>query len=115
MGQRKVKSLDFEPITIRAEAHTNKEYPEHGTGRSAPLATCGHCHGKPLLIRRCPPGTSPSTFCAVCQKCGHHTPTTQAARARIVAESAQLRLEIRQVKAIVGRLEEIARKKGRTR
>jgi hypothetical protein len=112
-GQRNVGNI-LEPITLRAEAG-EVIYPEHGTGRTAPLATCGHCHGKPLLVRRCPPKDNPSTFCAVCQKCGHHTPITRAEPTRTLAESAQLKLEIRQVKAIVGRLEGILAKKGRQR
>ena len=55
-------------------------WPEKGTGRTAPLATCGHCGGKPLIIRRC--GTEPKQrgeghkprprYCAVCENCGAH-------------------------------------------
>jgi hypothetical protein len=55
-------------------------WPEKGTGRTAPLATCGHCGGKPLIIRRC--GIEPRVrrdqskprprYCAVCEKCGAH-------------------------------------------
>jgi hypothetical protein len=55
-------------------------WPEKGTGRTAPLATCGHCGGKPLIIRRC--GSEPKQrgeghkprprYCAVCEKCGAH-------------------------------------------
>ena len=59
------------PIDINAEAD-RIIYPEHGTGRTAALATCGHCGGKPLIIRRCPVGRLTSTFCAVCEKCGFH-------------------------------------------
>jgi hypothetical protein len=89
-------------------------YPEHGTGRSAPLATCGHCHGKPLIIRRCPRDSNPATFCGVCQKCGHHHEVTRAdlptrmAQAQALLETRQIGAlvsEVRQVKAIVGRIE----------
>jgi hypothetical protein len=53
-------------------------WPEKGTGRTAPLATCGHCGGKPLIIRRCgleqpcSGGPKRARFCAVCEKCGAH-------------------------------------------
>ena len=51
-------------------------WPEKGTGRAAPLATCGHCGGKPLIIRLCASGSSAgkkwARYCAVCEKCGAH-------------------------------------------
>jgi hypothetical protein len=55
-------------------------WPEKGTGRTAPLATCGHCGGKPLIIRRCgteqrqrgDPSKPRPRYCAVCEKCGAH-------------------------------------------
>jgi hypothetical protein len=43
-------------------------YPEHGTGRTAKLATCHHCGGKPLILRRC----ERRRTCAVCARCGFH-------------------------------------------
>jgi hypothetical protein len=49
-------------------------WPKPGTGRTAPLATCGHCGGGPMIIRRC--GIEGNTrgirFCAVCGECGAH-------------------------------------------
>lgn len=87
-----------------SQERTVAEYPEHGTGRTAPLATCGHCGGKPLIVRRCPRDAEPAKFCAVCQKCGHHHEVIRD-HPQHRAEQAQALLELRQVKAIVGRTE----------
>jgi hypothetical protein len=50
-------------------------WPEKGTGRTAPLATCSHCNGKPLIIRVCgvdAANHNRKRYCAVCEKCGAH-------------------------------------------
>ena len=47
-------------------------WPEKGTGRTAALAVCGHCGGKPLIIRLCGHTASGIRYCAVCEKCGAH-------------------------------------------
>jgi hypothetical protein len=36
---------------VTRDGHVLPTWPERGTGRTAPLATCGHCGGKPLIIR----------------------------------------------------------------
>jgi hypothetical protein len=56
------------PRTQPAPVSAAVIYPEHGTGRTARLATCRHCGGKPLIVRRC----SGRRNCAVCSKCGFH-------------------------------------------
>src|SRR5271157_918921 len=106
------------PPTAKREkqAQMNQQviYPEHGTGRTAPLATCGHCGGKPLIVRRCPRDENPAKFCALCQQCGHHQEVSKA-DLKTRSQQAQALLEIRQVKAIVGRLESEAKKKATRR
>ena len=47
-------------------------WPEKGTGRTAPLAVCGHCAGKPLIIRVCGKSSRGIRYCAVCENCGAH-------------------------------------------
>ena len=48
-------------------------WPERGTGRTAKLATCGHCGGKPLIIRVCGKDSYQRVrHCAVCEVCGAH-------------------------------------------
>jgi len=42
--------------------------PESGAGHTIRLATCSHCGGKPLILRRC----NSRRTCAVCSKCGFH-------------------------------------------
>lgn len=56
------------PRILHAAGPPQLIYPEHGTGRTAKLTTCGHCGGKPLILRRC----SNRRTCAVCSKCGFH-------------------------------------------
>ena len=58
---------------IDRDGHVLPTWPERGTGRTAPLATCGHCGGKPLIIRLCgKDGYGRIRHCAVCEKCGSH-------------------------------------------
>jgi hypothetical protein len=77
----RIKQILVRQILAAAVTRNGKvvpSWPEKGTGRTAPLATCGHCGGKPLIIRRCgqqrqPGDTKPRPrYCAVCVCCGAH-------------------------------------------
>jgi len=58
---------------VTRDGHVLPTWPERGTGRTAPLATCGHCGGKPLIIRLCGKDSyGRLRHCAVCEKCGSH-------------------------------------------
>ena len=58
---------------VERNGHVLPTWPERGTGRTAPLATCGHCGGKPLIIRLCGKDAyGQIRHCAVCEKCGSH-------------------------------------------
>jgi len=58
---------------VTRDGHVLPTWPERGTGRTVPLATCGHCGGKPLIIRLCGKDAyGRIRHCAVCEKCGSH-------------------------------------------
>jgi hypothetical protein len=77
MHSRRAKRNVTDTIQAAAVTRDGKvlpTWPEKGTGRTAPLAVCGHCNGKPLIIRVCGKERQGGhvRYCAVCEKCGAH-------------------------------------------